>query len=102
MSQFTRTVITGSPSTRPSHVNRCAATVPASSTPTGVSRSCVRDRHLVGRALLGVERPTELGGDHVDRLRRSRRRGSSGIGLVCAASGGVPNIITSRTTDAVG
>ena len=85
ISQFTRTVITGSPSTSPSHVNRCAATVPASSTPTGVSRSLVVDRHLVGRALLGVERPAELGRDHVDRLHEpvaEDRRHRARLGLL--------------------
>ena len=98
ISQFTRTVITGSPSTVPSHVKRCAATVPASITPTGVSSRHGRDRHLVRRALLGVERPAELGRDHVDRLHEAVAEDRRASGSCAASSGGLPNSMTSRTT----
>ena len=81
ISQFTRTVITGSPSTVPSHVNRCAATVPGSITPTGVSIGAVATAisWVVRLSASSVE--AELGRDHVDRLHEARRRALSSIGL---------------------
>ncbi len=71
INQLTRTVMTGSPPTVPCQVNRCAATVPFSITPTGVSRSLVATGHLVLRPLLRVELPSRLGTDHVDRLHEA-------------------------------
>ncbi len=101
MSQFTRTVITGSPSTRPSHVKRCAATVPSSSTPTGVSRGRVATAiSCVVRFSPSRLHPSAAATMSIDCVNPSPR--IAGIGLVAACSGGVPNSITSRTTDSVG
>ena len=52
-------------------MNRCAATVPASSTPTGVSSGFVATAISCVARFSGVEREPELGRDHVDRLHEA-------------------------------
>jgi hypothetical protein len=56
MSQLTRAVITGLPSTVPASVKRCAATVPARIPDRRYFDPRRRDRHTRAlRALLGIE-----------------------------------------------
>ena len=96
MSQFTRTVITGSPRTVPCQVKRCAATWPGAIGPIGESIGCVATAISCFVLLLGVEREAERVGDHVDRLQEAARRAAASIGLFAACSGVFPNSITSR------
>ncbi len=82
-------------------MNRCAATVPASSTPTGVSRSWVATAiSWVVRFSGSSFQPSPAATMSIDCVNPSPS--TAGIGLVAACSGGVPNSITSRTTDSVG
>ncbi len=64
-------MITTSPSTVASHVNRCAATVPASITPTGVSSGLVATAISCDARLSRSSAKPELGRDHVDRLHEA-------------------------------
>ena len=59
------------PFTVPCHVKRCAATVPFSITPTGVSMSRVATAISCCRALLGIELHPSSARDHVDRLHEA-------------------------------
>ena len=98
MSQLTRTVTTGSPPTVPCQVMRWAATVPASSTPTGVS---------IGRVATAVSMVAGLSASSVQPSAWATRSidwpkpspSSPSIGLAAASSGALPNSMISRTTN---